>query len=300
MLSPPLSAPRATAEPLRTAPFSPRPTGASPGQRLLDAPEPPRIHGDGTPEWIWQAWGRLSSAPLIDLDALLQEGQRAVVVAPHPDDEVLACGGLLAMLASRQAADTGPWGESATPLLMVGVTDGEASHPGSRHWTAERLAVQRRSERAHGLRQLGLDVPVFTAGLPDGGVSANEDDLVIYLLSLLQPGDVVFTTWREDGHPDHEATGRACARAAALTGARLIEMPVWTWHWAQPEDPRVPWHRLRRLPLPPSALQAKRAAIAAHRSQLVADGERAPVLGAATVERLMRPFEYLFEAESSS
>jgi LmbE family N-acetylglucosaminyl deacetylase len=31
---------------------------------------------------------------------------------------------------------------------------------------------------------------------------------------LLKPGDLLLTTWRGDGHCDHEAAGRACAQAA--------------------------------------------------------------------------------------
>ncbi|MDQ6896829.1 MAG: hypothetical protein M3171_09545, partial [Actinomycetota bacterium] len=44
--------------------------------------------------------------------------------------------------------------------------------------------------------------------------------------------------------------GRA-ARACAHTGARLVEYPVWMWHWAAPLDPAVSWQRVRRHRLPP-------------------------------------------------
>jgi len=39
--------------------------------------------------------------PLIEAKALVPEGSRAVVLAPHPDDEVLGTGGLLATWAAR-------------------------------------------------------------------------------------------------------------------------------------------------------------------------------------------------------
>ena len=45
------------------------------------------------------------------------DGERVVVVAPHPDDEVLAAGGLMRWMACR-----------GREVLVVGVTDGEASH----------------------------------------------------------------------------------------------------------------------------------------------------------------------------
>jgi hypothetical protein len=57
------------------------------------------------------------------------------------------------------------------------------------------------------------------------------------------PGDLCLATWRGDGHPDHEAVGRAAARAARFVGATLWEFPVWAWHWARPGAIEVPWHR---------------------------------------------------------
>lgn len=50
-------------------------------------------------------------------------------------------------------------------------------------------------------------------------------------------------------HPDDEAAGRAAAAACKATGAPLVEYPIWMWHWATPDDPAVPWHRARRVPL---------------------------------------------------
>ncbi|WP_414708940.1 PIG-L deacetylase family protein, partial [Pseudomonas sp. UBA7500] len=109
-----------------------------------------------------------------------------------------------------------------------------------------------------------------------------------------RPGDRVLSTWRLDGHCDHEAVGRASAQAAQTVGAQLIEVPIWAWHWARPDDPRLPWRRARKLALSPQQLARKRAAIAAHASQLHADGEQPPVLSQTTLQRLLQPFELLF------
>jgi LmbE family N-acetylglucosaminyl deacetylase len=107
---------------------------------------------------------------------------------------------------------------------------------------------------------------------------------------------VVFTTWRQDGHPDHEATGEACALAAASTGARLVEVPVWGWHWSRPGDARMPWQRAFRLPLSEEAVRRKRMAVKAFTSQLRRDASTGsgPVLRATTVQRAARPFEVVF------
>lgn len=241
--------------------------------------------GEGTPESAWLAWPGLATLPGTTWDTLVPEDARAWVVAPHPDDEVLSVGGLLAELAhaGREAG-------------VVAVTDGEASHPGSGLWSAQQLAAVRRAETAEALARLGLTSPALRLGLPDGGVQQREDALAAQLAGLLHAGDVVFTTWRLDGHPDHEATGRACAVACHARGARLFEVPVWAWHWASPGDPRLPWGRACRLELGTPARQAKRDAVSAFRSQLLPDPSTgaSPILRGSTVARAARSFEVLF------
>ena len=248
------------------------------------------IAGEGTPDASWQAWGGLRDLPAIDCATLVPPGRRAVIVAPHPDDEVLACGGLLQMLAAQ-----------GTHIVLVAVTDGAGSHLGSTVMTPEQLARVRPLETEAALRTLGLDdadaAPhVLRARLPDGAVSASIDQLQTLLQHLLRAGDVVFTTWRQDGHPDHEACGLAAAMAANACNATLIEMPVWTWHWAAPGDARLPWRRARRLDLGDAALQRKRAAVGCFASQLHDDPSTGlpAILPAHVLARLLHPYEIYF------
>ena len=243
------------------------------------------IHGAGTPEATWLQWRGLRRAPLLSLDRCLPAQRRLVVVAPHPDDEVLSCGGLLQMQAARGGA-----------VLVVAVTDGEASHRGSGHWTASRLAPVRRLESTNGLAQLGIPFSRVTRlGLPDGAVQHLRPQLVDALTQLLRPTDLVVTTWRLDGHPDHEAVGEAAAQACANVGCRLVEAPVWMWHWCVPGDLAVPWARLRGVRLTELAQQRKARALAAHRSQLTPrDAGKEPVLGAEIQRRARRSTEYFF------
>ncbi|MDP9897850.1 PIG-L deacetylase family protein [Variovorax ginsengisoli] len=244
------------------------------------------IEGSGTSEAEWLGWPELAHLPEITVSALVPDDRRAVVVAPHPDDEVLSVGGMLALLGRLQR----------TPLLIA-VTDGTASHAGSVEWPPERLAVERPLESEAAWHALGFPgLQAMRLGLPDGGLHALQHRLTDRLITVLRPHDVVFTTWRLDGHPDHEATGQACAIAAQEVGARLVEVPVWAWHWAHPGDARLPWARAQRLMLDAQAQQRKQAAVQAFRSQLHGDASTGagPILRDTTVARAARPFELVF------
>jgi LmbE family N-acetylglucosaminyl deacetylase len=250
------------------------------------------ISGNGTAARAWRGDAALAGVADTDAAALVPSGSRLVVVAPHPDDEILACGGLLQLLAAGGA-----------PALLVAVTDGEASHPGSPAWPPERLRSARPRETLAALDCLGIATPsVLRLEIPDGGVSARETGLVRRLAEVLAPGDVVLTTWRYDGHPDHEATARACAAAAARCGARLLEAPIWGWHWSTPADGAMPLAHARKLPLPDAVLARKRAAMACFHSQVLHDASRAaePVVPAHALERILMPFELYFHDPAST
>ncbi len=243
------------------------------------------IEGDGTPEAEWLAWPALAAAPVLPLSGWLETAQRLVIVAPHPDDEILAAGALASLHAARGGR-----------VMLVAVTDGEASHRGGSSWTADALAAARREESAAGLRRLLPEAPeLLRLALPDSAVAGQVDRLREALFGTLHPNDVVVTTWRLDGHPDHEAAGTAAADATGRVGCRLIEAPVWMWHWATPGDDRVPWARLRSLAVP-AATRARRAeAIAAHATQLEPRGNGlGPVLTQAILQRLGRPHDAFF------
>lgn len=242
-------------------------------------------NGDGTPESDWLPWLRGRALPHVTASNMVRPAERAVVVAPHPDDEVLAVGGLMAQLAGL-----------GRRLAVVAVTDGEASHPGSTAWPKVQLAQQRIGETEAALAALGVQAQLVRLGLPDGGIAPRTDTLIDLLQPLLMPGDVVFTTWRWDGHPDHEATARATRTAASLRGGRVVEVPVWGWHWLPAGDARMPWGHACIVPLTPDAVRRKHAAVQLFSTQLESDLSvaAAPVLRASTLLRAQRPFEVMF------
>jgi len=91
-------------------------------------------------------------------------------------------------------------------------------------------------------------------------------------------GTLLVAPWRHDGHPDHDAAGRAAARVAASSGARLVEYPLLMWHRLQPDE--APWEQMAVLRLDEASLETKLAAIRAHASQIRgAGGAPAPLDG---------------------
>ena len=235
------------------------------------------IDGDGTPEHVWLP--ALADLPVLDLSVV---PPRVVVVAPHPDDEVLGVGGLLALLAA-----------AGSQVHLVAVTDGEASNPGGSIPPAE-LAVRRRAETARALGRLGVEAVVTHLGLPDGGADALEQPVLDSLPTLTQ-AYWLLAPWSGDGHPDHEAVGRACERAALASGAHLLAFPVWAWHWGQPAD--LPLGRARRVELPRPLRAAKQQAVAEFATQLAPLGPLpgdAPVLTPAVLARFSRDVEVVW------
>lgn len=244
------------------------------------------ISGTGPGVDDWRRDAALAAVPSIRLDTLVPPGARVVVVAPHPDDEILTCGGLLDLVMARGDAP-----------LIVAVTDGEASHPGSPAWPPERLRHERARETLAALTCLGIDASrVQRLAIPDGGVTAAEHDLKRMLRAIVRPGDIVVTTWCYDGHPDHEATARACAAAARTQGARLLQAPVWGWHWSAPGDGAMPLTHAHKLEIPAAALARKRAALGCFISQIEGDASSGapPILPRFAMERVLHPFELYF------
>lgn len=234
----------------------------------------------GTPELAWQEWDGLRELPAL----ALEEVESAIVLAAHPDDQILGFGGGLAVLA-----------ELGVRLRIVVATHGEASHPASRTRTAAGLAGVRQAEDAAALSAVhAQDAEVVRLGLPDSGLADCGEVLTGSLAELVDGFDVCVTPWSGDLHPDHESVGRAALEACAGRDTEVWQYPVWMWHWASPADERVPWDRARRLELPAWAWVRKQEAIACHRSQILPLGpapEDAPILPASELSHFRRRCE---------
>jgi LmbE family N-acetylglucosaminyl deacetylase len=214
-----------------------------------------------------------------------------VVVAAHPEDALLGVGGLI----SRAVA-------CGSPVRVVSVTDGDASHPGNR-LPGSVLAARRvrESDRAFAtiVGNPGGVAPVEVIRLrfPDRTVSTHERDLVDRLIPLVAGFALCVSNWREDGFADHESTGRAADVACRETAVGLLEFPLRMWQWAQPQDNRVPWTRALRVDLTEVQQARKERALSCLASQITplvpGRDDRVP-LPPEKLAYFRRPFEVLF------
>jgi LmbE family N-acetylglucosaminyl deacetylase len=248
----------------------------------MDALKGEVIEGQGNTEANWRSSLPLQSLPVIDLPALLGARRRLVVVAPHPDDEVLGCGGLICSAI-----------EAGYELSVISLTDGEAAYPDDHNWPPSRLAAVRRAELAAAVSALGGDPDRIThVGIADGRIAANLDK-ALAALAHLGPLDTVLVTWASDGHPDHEAAAQAVLMACARSGAKPIQYPIWAWHWADPDSAAFLGKHARRFVLSEQALARKKQAIDAFRTQVGTSvpAPPFPILPAHVLARFQRPFE---------
>jgi LmbE family N-acetylglucosaminyl deacetylase/SAM-dependent methyltransferase len=248
---------------------------------IFDAADPGTLSED------WIAAGRMSSQPALDLDSI----GSLVVVAAHPDDETLGAGGLIAEASRRNI-----------PTVVVSVTDGAASHPHSSLTPADVARV--RSRELHlAIADLSPSSEAIELGFPDGKSDEQLERLAGALAAALPDGAVIAAPWRGDGHHDHRVVGELCASLAADKRVPLLEYPVWMWHWATPEDTRVPWSIAQSLRLSPEALNSKHRAIARYASQIdrMGDGaDDAPILNPQFLSHFHRDSEVFFVTDNNS
>ncbi len=202
---------------------------------------------------------RFRALPLADLDSVIGGGT-VLVLAPHADDELLGCGGLIAACCAR-----------CRPPVVAILTDGIGSHPNSRAYPPGRLRAVRKQEARDATTILGLPQDrLHFLGLRDTAaplVGPEFDGTITALNDLMRANgcDMIAAPWRHDPHCDHEAAD-AMARHAARAGFRLLSYPV--WGWTLPADTVLPDAPVQGWRLDIAAyLPAKRRAIAAHASQ---------------------------------
>ena len=183
-----------------------------------------------------------------------------VVIAPHQDDESLACGGLIA-----EACATG------RAVKVVFVSDGTGSHPRSRAYPRARLRCVREAEARRAVSALGLAprhlelLRLPDRFVPREGSAARAAIERIVAVARAAKATALFVSWRHDPHCDHQAAYHLAREAQRLLGVALYEYSVWGAA-LRPWDPVTPVADGFRLLIKRHAARKQRA-IGAHRSQ---------------------------------
>jgi len=176
------------------------------------------------------------------------------VLSPHPDDESLGCGNLLAAAMAESIS-----------CQVICITDGTRSHPNSRVWTRQDLANLRENELRSALRCLApASAPLIElhflryqdCNAPATGPAADA------LIRLIPRNAALFCTWGGDPHIDHLNTARLANLVASLRpDLRLFFYPIWGRLHSEVPFPKHGYLLTDRSPL-------KAPAIACHSSQM--------------------------------
>ena len=184
---------------------------------------------------------------LIEAEAIPYEpaqlrGERLLVLAPHPDDEVIGCGGLVAQhLRERRA------------VRVVVATDGAQAG----------AAEAREAESQRGVALLGDGAELHFLRLPDRSLGDDAASALREHLLAFRP-DLILVPSAIEIHPDHFALARVFCELIQGDETLFADLAV----------ARVAFYEVGQ-PLRPNAIvdisdvaEAKYAAIAEHRSQL--------------------------------
>jgi LmbE family N-acetylglucosaminyl deacetylase len=167
-------------------------------------------------------------------DALtIASSDRLLILAPHPDDESIATGGLIQIARDAGAA-----------VRVVVLTDGD-NNPWPQRWIEKRWRIdarararwgaRRRAEACAAMRVLGLDADAAVfLGLPDLGLTdllmRNDADAMGMLRAAIDEfrPSVLIMPAVSDRHPDHSAAHILARSALAQSSAmpRLLTFGV--------------------------------------------------------------------------
>lgn len=183
----------------------------------------------------------------------LKTFSNVLIVAPHPDDEVLGCSGLIQRLLRN--------GKQVDVVILSG---GGKSHAGCCRIEESLLIDSRRdlSRKAAGL----LDLPLRNLHFldyPDGSISFDcpETDRLKNLIETLHP-NAIFVPHRGEGWSDHLAAGDIVRRLIDKDPKiELYEYCVWFWFY---NVWNIDWKNARILAMSPQEHKMKNQAIDAY------------------------------------
>jgi LmbE family N-acetylglucosaminyl deacetylase len=157
------------------------------------------------------------------LDQILRGGT-PVILSPHPDDEVIGCGALIAASARAGHAP-----------VIVHVTDGSGSHPNSRLFPRPLLTALRQHEARLAAEVLGVaSCRVHFMGLRDTAAPHDGPELTAAIETIIETIEryrkpVIFAPWINDPHGDHQSVSKMATLVSRILAVRQLSYLVWGW-----------------------------------------------------------------------
>lgn len=150
----------------------------------------------------------------------LPEYEKILIISPHPDDEILGCGGLMANMV-----------EENKKVLLVLLTKGENSHFDSPFISKDLLKEERVKLTQKAASKIKLPIENITfLDFKDGNINDKDSEIIKLelLINSIKP-DAVFVPYHFEGNKDHETTSIIVKSITKNTPIHLIEYCVWFW-----------------------------------------------------------------------
>ncbi|MHB8881357.1 MAG: PIG-L deacetylase family protein [Thermodesulfovibrionales bacterium] len=145
------------------------------------------------------------------------EAKKVLVLAPHPDDEVIGCGGTISLYAAMGAEVHVVIVSDGGGLSLAGMDD------------PQQVAACRKQEALSAAGILGVRQTHFL-GFPDGGLSGLKDAVRAKIEDIVRcvGPDILFAPSPADLHPDHAAVADAALQVqTAFPGLRVAMYEIY-------------------------------------------------------------------------
>ncbi len=205
----------------------------------------------------------IPTAPDGDLDFYLRQKENIIVIAPHPDDDVLGVGGYMASAAERNQQ-----------VFTTYLTDGGGSLRLDKNMTDSQMVLRREQEAISALRILRAKGGFFLRFKSQELAEKSEQvqEVLEKIFELLQP-EVVFIPAPYERHKTHLTCTQialAALRACKIKTPNLLGYSLWGNFWGG--------HKRVIFDISP-CIKTKVQAILAHESQIAYKNYQQGILG---------------------
>lgn len=142
----------------------------------------------------------------MNIKKIINDSSKILVVAPHPDDELIGCFGILNEYGTK------------TDVLLL--TDGQLGKPYNSNTSTKEIIKIRKNEFKNVCKCLKVNKLIY-ANIKDGCVAEN-----ITNVKINDKYDLIFIPYRFDKHKDHSCVYNYFRKQFKKTN--LIEYEVWT------------------------------------------------------------------------